>query len=53
MELKLPLGVLVAARRRGEELLVPQGKDRIEPGDTVLLIATSKAAAKLPEFLQT
>jgi trk system potassium uptake protein TrkA len=52
MDVKLPMGVLVAARRRGEELQVPQGKDCIEPGDTVLMIATSKLSSKLSMFLQ-
>jgi trk system potassium uptake protein TrkA len=50
-ELSLPRGVLVAALRRGEKLLVPRGQDRIEPGDRALLITTSENAAKLGEFL--
>ncbi len=50
-EIKLPRGVLVAALRRGEKLLVPRGADRPEPGDRVLLITTSENASKLADFL--
>ncbi len=50
-ELGLPRGVLVAAVRRDGRLLVPTGKDRIEAGDRVLLIATTECAPKLASFL--
>ena len=50
-ELKLPPGVLVAARSRGDELMVPRGKDRIEPGDRVLIITTTEMARRLDSFL--
>jgi trk system potassium uptake protein TrkA len=50
-DLKLPRGVLVAALRRGEKLLVPRGPDRAEPGDRVLLITTTENAPKLGDFL--
>jgi trk system potassium uptake protein TrkA len=50
-DLKLPRGVLVAALRRGEKLLVPRGSDRAEPGDRVLLITTTENASKLGDFL--
>jgi trk system potassium uptake protein TrkA len=50
-DVKLPRGVLVGAVRRGEKLLVPQGSDRIEPGDRVLFITTSENAPKLADFL--
>jgi trk system potassium uptake protein TrkA len=50
-EIKIPRGVLVAAIRRGETLLVPRGADRPEPGDRVLLITTSENASKLADFL--
>jgi len=50
-ELRLPRGVLVAAMRRGEKLLVPRGPDRAEPGDYVLLITTTENASKLGDFL--
>jgi trk system potassium uptake protein TrkA len=50
-ELKLPRGVLVAALRRGEKLVVPRGPDQIESGDRVLLITTTQNAAKLANFL--
>jgi trk system potassium uptake protein TrkA len=50
-EVKLPRGVLVAALRRGEKLLVPQGSDRVEPGDRALFITTTEKAPKLADFL--
>jgi trk system potassium uptake protein TrkA len=50
-DLKIPRGVLVAAMRRGEKLLVPRGADRAEPGDHVLLITTTENASKLGDFL--
>jgi len=50
-ELGLPRGVLVAARARGDKLLMPQGGDRIEPGDEVLIITTSERAKSVDEFL--
>jgi trk system potassium uptake protein TrkA len=50
-EIKLPRGVLVAALRRGENLRVPRGSDRPEPGDRVLLITTTENASKLADFL--
>jgi trk system potassium uptake protein TrkA len=46
----LPRGVLVAAMRRGDQLLVPGGNDRVEPGDQVVLITTTEKAGKLDEF---
>jgi trk system potassium uptake protein TrkA len=50
-EIGLPRGVLVGALRRDGKLLVPHGTDRVEPGDRVLIIATTESAAKLTEFL--
>lgn len=49
--LGLPRGVLVAALMRGDRLIVPAGRDRIEPGDRVLLITTSERAGELDAFL--
>ncbi len=50
-DVKLPRGVLVAALRRGEKLLVPRGSDGAEPGDRVLFITTTENASKLADFL--
>jgi len=50
-KLPLPRGALVIAVRRGTRLLVPRGQDRIEPGDRVLLVATTDLTAKLHDFL--
>jgi len=50
-EVKLPRGVLVAALRRGESLLVPRGSDSAQPGDHVLLITTTEDEPRLARFL--
>jgi trk system potassium uptake protein TrkA len=50
-EIELPRGVLVAALKRGDRLLVPRGADQAEPGDRVLLISTAENASKLADFL--
>jgi trk/ktr system potassium uptake protein len=50
-EIKLPRGVLVAALRRGDHLLVPRGSDRAEAGDRVLLITTTENEPRLARFL--
>jgi len=50
-EVKLPRGVLVAALRRGESLLVPRGSDSAQPGDRVLLITTTEDEPRLARFL--
>jgi trk system potassium uptake protein TrkA len=49
--LDLPTGVIIAAIRRGERLLVPSGNDRVEPGDEVLIVTETAAAARLDTFL--
>lgn len=50
-EVGLPRGVLVAAVRRGDHLLVPSGADRVEAGDQVVVVTTTEKAAKLDEYL--
>ena len=50
-EIELPRGVLVAALRRKEQLLLPRGADRAQPGDRVLLITTTENAPKLADYL--
>jgi trk system potassium uptake protein TrkA len=50
-EVGLPRGVLVAAVRRGDRLLLPTGADRVAPGDQVLVITTTEKASRLDEFL--
>jgi trk system potassium uptake protein TrkA len=50
-EIHLPRGVLVAAVGRGDEMLVPRGEARIQAGDQVLLITTTKNAPRLDAYL--
>jgi trk system potassium uptake protein TrkA len=47
----LPRGVLIAALGRGDQLLLPGGEDRVEPGDTVLLVTTTEQAPQVAGFL--
>ncbi len=46
-QLHLPRGILIAALRRGERILVPHGEDRIEPGDRVLVVTTIEEAPRV------
>jgi len=39
VELALPAGVLIVLIRRGDDVLVPRGSTRIEPGDMLLALA--------------
>lgn len=50
-EVGLERGVLIAALLRGDELLLPSGEDRVEPGDLVLMIATTDQAPKIARYL--
>jgi trk system potassium uptake protein TrkA len=50
-DVELPRGMLVAARRRDGRILVPRGGDRVEPGDRVLVIATSENAPRVAQLL--
>jgi trk system potassium uptake protein TrkA len=50
-ELDLPRGVLVAALRRGDRIVVPRGGDRIEPGDRVVLVTTTEDGAHVAGIL--
>jgi trk system potassium uptake protein TrkA len=49
--LGLPRGCLVAAVQRDDRIVVPGGSDRIQPGDRVLLITTTKNARRLDPYL--
>jgi trk system potassium uptake protein TrkA len=50
-DVELPRGMLVAALRRGSRILVPRGSDKVEPGDRVLVIATSESAPRVAQLL--
>jgi Trk K+ transport system NAD-binding subunit len=43
--------VLVAAVRRNGRILVPRGKDRIEPGDHILVVSTTENAPRVAQLL--
>jgi len=51
-KLGLPKGSLVAAVKRGDRILVPQGSDQVEAGDRVLLITTTDRARQLDPYLE-
>ena len=40
-----------AALRRGDQLLLPSGEDRVEAGDLVLMIATTDLASRVTQYL--
>lgn len=50
-EVGLERGVLIAALRRGEQLLLPSGADRVEAGDVVLVITTTDQASLITKYL--
>lgn len=50
-EVGLERGILIAALRRGDALLLPTGEDRVEEGDLVLMIATTDQAPKVARYL--
>jgi len=50
-EVGLERGVLIAALRRGDQLLLPSGEDRVEPGDSVNMTATTEKAALVTKYL--
>lgn len=50
-DVEMPRGVLVAALRRNGRIVVPGGKDRIEPGDHVLLVSTTEHAPRVAQLL--
>ncbi|HKJ25594.1 MAG TPA: Trk system potassium transporter TrkA [Myxococcota bacterium] len=50
-EVGLERGILIAALRRGDQLLLPSGHDRVEAGDLVLMITTTDQASKVTRYL--
>jgi trk system potassium uptake protein TrkA len=50
-DVDLPRGVLVAALRRDGRIVVPRGKDQIEPGDRVLVVSTTENARRVAQLL--
>lgn len=51
-ELGLPRGMLIAAVRRGERVLVPGGSDRVEPGERVLIVTSTELASRIDGILE-
>lgn len=50
-EVGIERGILIAALRRGDQLLLPSGEDRVEAGDLVLTITTTDQAHKVTRYL--
>ena len=50
-ELGLPRGMLLVAVQRDDRIFIPGGEDRIEPGDQVIVAATSETAPRLDDFI--
>ena len=50
-ELGLPRGMLLVAVQRDDRIFIPGGEDRIEPGDQVIVAATSETATHLDDFI--
>jgi trk system potassium uptake protein TrkA len=50
-DLNLPRGCLVAMIIRGDELRIPRGEDRIQPGDTVIVVTLSELAERIEKLI--
>jgi trk system potassium uptake protein TrkA len=50
-ELGLPRGMLLVAVQRDDRIFIPGGEDRVEPGDQVIVAATSETAPRLDDFI--
>lgn len=50
--LKVPRGALLVVVRRGDELIVPHGATRIEPGDRVVVMGREEAARSMASLLR-
>ena len=51
MELSLQKGLLIGASNRGGKVLIPSGKDTIEPGDSVVVVTTVTGLNDLDDIL--
>ncbi len=52
MKVGLPRGVLIAALKRGDELMLPRGGDRVMAGDRLLIVVMRDLVSKLSDFLE-
>lgn len=50
-EVELPPGSLVVAFFRGEELIIPGGDDRAQPGDEALVLATRESISRVERMI--
>lgn len=50
-KVKLPVGVLIAAVVRGEEVFIPDGNTVVEPGDHLVIFLLRKVLSKLEKLL--
>lgn len=52
MNLSIRPGILVGAIIRGEQVIIPSGRDRILPGDDVVVVSTIHGIRDLPDILK-
>lgn len=52
MDLKLKSGILVAAILRGNNVVIPRGSDKIEPGDTVVIVSNHLELHDITDILR-
>lgn len=48
----LPRGILVAAVKRGDRIVVPGGADRIKAGERVLIVTTAEMTSRIDDILE-
>jgi trk system potassium uptake protein TrkA len=52
-EVRMPAGSLVVAFFHGDELMIPSGDDRAQPGDDALVLAKTGVIAKVERMIST
>lgn len=52
-DVSMPSGSIVVAFFRGEELIIPSGADRAQPGDEALILATTEVIGKVERMISS
>lgn len=52
LQLDIPEGVLIAAIRRGKDLIIPRGSTQVAPGDRVIILSLLSAMPHLQSLLK-
>jgi trk system potassium uptake protein TrkA len=50
MELEVPTGAIIGVIVRGEQVVIPTGSDKLEPGDHVVVFMLPEAISRVEKF---